>query len=161
MIKGQEDYVTPKQGFVLKYKGTFDLKKLYNSSKQWFIEKNYILSEKEYKEKPRQMGTEFRLILEGERDIDDYVKFVISSTMFLLNTKKVNGKHHGNMNINVIAYLVLDRKKRWQSNSIKSFLFFIYNNLIIKNKIVNVYEDKLYNELINYINNMKKYIDIK
>lgn len=161
MIKGQQDYVTPKQGMVLKYKGVFDFKNLYNASKKWFKDKNYIFSEKEYKEKPRVMGSEFRIIFQGERDIDDYVKFVVSSVMFFLNIKKANGKYNGDVNINVVAYLVLDRKNKWQSNSFKSFLFFFYNNFILKNKIVNVYEDKLYSEMVNYINNLKKYVNIK
>ncbi len=161
MIKEQKDYVTPKQGLILKYNGVFDLKKLYNSSKQWFNANKYDLSEKEYKEKSGSLGSEFNIILEAERDIDDYAKFVISAHMFLLRIKKINGKYNGNIKINVSAYVLLDRKNKFQSNQFKAFLFFLYNNIIIKDKIENVHEDRLYSEVLDFINNLKKYINIK
>ena len=161
MIKGQKDYVTPKQGLILKYEGIFDLKKLYNSIKDWFQDNNYDISEKEYKEKPGDAGKEFRIIFEAERDIDVYTRFVITSDIFMLNVKKINNKYSGKLKINVSGYVLLDRENKWQSNSIKTFLFFVYNNILIKNKIENVYEDKLYSEIMNYINNLKNYINIK
>jgi len=157
MITGQKDYVTPKQGLILKYQGTFDLKKLYNSSKEWFKKNNYVFSEKEYKEKPVETGTEFILKVQGDRKIDDYTGFNISLSTLIRDTKKMNGKYKGNLHLNASAYVLLDRENRWQTNSIKKFLFFFYNNFILKNKIINVYEDKLYTELTDLINNIKKY----
>jgi len=161
MIKGQKDYVTSKQGLILRYNGIFDLKKIYNSSKQWFNDNKYDLTEKEYKEKPTSVGSEFNLILEAERDIDDYAKFFISLQIFVFDAKKADGKYNGKIKINIPAYVLLDRGDQWQTSSLKSFLFFIYNNLFIKNKIQNVYEDKLYSDLMNLINNIKKYINVK
>ena len=81
--------------------------------------------------------------------------------MFLLRIKKINGKYNGNIKINVSAYVLLDRKNKFQSNQFKAFLFFLYNNIIIKDKIENVHEDRLYSEVLDFINNLKKYINIK
>jgi hypothetical protein len=161
MIKGQKDYVTQKQGLILTYQGFFDLKKLYNSSKDWFIKNNYFLTEKEYKEKPTQYGSEFNIMLDAERKIDDYTSFNINVHFLILNVKKSEEKFKGKMHANISAYVLLDRKNKWQTNSIKSFLFFFYNNLLIKHKIVNVYEDRLYSELLDFINNLKKYVNLK
>lgn len=161
MIKGQKDYVTPSQGLILKYRGEFDLKKLYSSVKEWFSKKNYDLSEKEYKEKPGDLGKEFNIIFNCERKIDEYSSFNIDLHFFILNAKKTNGKYSGKINIYVSAYVLLDRKDKWQSNSIKTFLFFVYNNFFIKDKIQNVYEDKLYSEILDLISIIKKHVNVK
>src|SRR3989344_2908211 len=84
MIKGQKDSVTPKQGFILKYKGTCDIKKLYKSSKDWFAKNNYKFSEKEFKEKWGPTGTEFKIHLEGERYVDEYLSFNIKIVFFII-----------------------------------------------------------------------------
>ncbi len=160
MIKGQKDYVTPKQGLILRYNGVFDLKKIYNSSKKWFNDNKYALTEKEYKEKPTSVGSEFNMVLESERDIDDYAKFFISLHIFIIDAKKADEKYNGKIKINISAYVLLDRANKWQTNSIKTFLFFVYNNFFIKDKIQNVYEDKIYSELMNIISNIKKYIKV-
>ena len=160
MIKGQKDSVTPKQGFILKYKGTCDIKKLYKSSKDWFAKNNYKFSEKEFKEKWGPTGTEFKIHLEGERYVDEYLSFNIKIVFFIIDAKKINEKYKANVHVTADAHLLLDRKNKWQGNSIKSFLFFIYNNFIIKNKIENVYEDKLYAELMELINNIKQHIKL-
>ena len=161
MITGQKDYVTPKQGMVLKYKGNFDFKKFYTSTKEWLKKNKYILTEKEYKEKWGATGTEFRIQLEGERKIDDQKSFNIWMLIFITNAKKNNEKYSGSFHLNITAYIDLDRKNKWQSNSIKKFLLFVYNNYIIKNELNNVYEDKIYAELMDLINSMKKHVDIK
>jgi hypothetical protein len=161
MIKEQKDYVTPKQGLIFTYRGIFDLKKLYSSSKDWFRANHYLLTEKEYKEKAADLGSEFNIILEGERDIDPYSKFVIAPQILILNAKKIKDKYHGKLKMNIAAYVLLDRKNKWQTNPVKAFLFFFYNNFIIKSKIQNIYEDKLYNELLDFITNFKKYVNVK
>ena len=161
MIKGQKDYVTPKQGLILKYKGKFDFKNLYNTSKEWFKKNNYIFTEKEYKEKYSSIGTEFRIVFDGERKIDDYSSFHISFQIYTSNAVKTDGKYSGNLHMTVLAYILLDRKNKWQYSPLKSFLFFFYNNIIIFNKIKNVYEDKLLEELAELVNNIKKYSNLK
>ena len=161
MIKGQKDYVTPKQGLVLKYNGRFDFKNLYNSSKEWFKKNNYIFTEREYKQKEVATGTEFRIIFESERKIDDYASFNINVLLIIPSAVKMSDKYSGNIHVNVTAYILLDRKNRWQSSSLKSFLFFFYNNLIIFNKIKNVYEDKLYAEVLELNDIIKKYSNLR
>lgn len=161
MITRQKDYVTPKQGLIVKYQGEFDLKKLYGSLKDWFKRNGYALTEKEYKEKPGVTGTEFNLILNGERKIDDYSSFNIDLQMLILNARLVGQRYNGKSKTNVSGYILLDRKNKWQGNPLGAFLFFVYNNVIIKNKIENLYEDKLYSEILDLINNLKEYINVR
>jgi hypothetical protein len=158
MITGQKDYVTPKMGLVIKYNGEFDLKNMYNSAKEFLIKNKYILNEKEYKEKSSSIGKEFNLVLDAERKIDDYVSFNINLHFLIIKAEKKEGKYNGNIQIRLSAYVLLDRKNKFQISSFKSFLFFFYNNFIIKNKIENVYEDKLFSEVSELSNMLKKYL---
>ena len=93
--------------------------------------------------------------------IDDYSSFHISFQIYTSNAVKTDGKYSGNLHMTVSAYILLDRKNKWQYSPLKSFLFFFYNNIIIFNKIKNVYEDKLYAEVMELVNNIKKYSNLK
>lgn len=161
MIIDQKDYVTPKNGLVLRYKGTFDFKKLYNSSKEWFDKLNYDFNEKEYNEKPTAAGTEFKLVFEAKRDINEFISFQISPTLHFFDVKKSDGKNYGKIKIKIPAYILLDKENKWQSNPFKKFLFFFYCNFTIRKEIENVYEDKLYSEVLDFINTLKKFIRVR
>jgi len=158
MIKGQEDYVTPKIGFLLKYKGEVDVKKMHNSIKSWFANNKYDMAEKEYKEKSGAAGKEFNLIVSGERKIDDYVSFNINVHTLIISAKKTENKYNGNTQVRISSYVKLDRQTKMQSNPLKLFLFFFYNNFIIKDKIQNVYEDKLFSEVSELMSLIKSYL---
>lgn len=148
---GREDYVTPKPGIVIKYNGTFNLDKLYKEAKNWFDDFNYRFTEKEYKEKQKAHGNEISMEFLSERNLDGYTKFRININFLMLSVKKLSkDTYTGNVRINIISYLEFDYKARWQYNPFKKFLFFVYNNLVIKNKIQSVYGPKLYNEVLKF-----------
>ncbi len=153
----KEDYVTPKSGIILRYNGTFNLDKLYKDSKKWFYNFNYDFSEKLYKEKQKAGGDEIEIDFESERKLDDYTKFNIKTHIFILDVKKLSKDTYiGNFKANIVAYIELDYLNKLQFNPLKKFLFFIYNNIIIKNKIEGVYEDKLYDEVLKFENVVKE-----
>ena len=146
---GKEDYVTPKPGILTTYNGSFDLDNLYKEIKKWFKNNNYKLYEKEYKEKRRAHGDELIIDILSERKIDDYIKFHINVKFLMIHLKKLSKESYiGNVHCNLKGYIEFDYNKKWQINKLKEFLMFIYNNFIIKGKIQNVYEDKLYDEVL-------------
>ena len=154
---GKEDYVTPKPGTIITYNGTFNLDKLYKEAKRWFRDNNYLFSEKEYKEKVWAHGNELKLDFIAERKIDDYTKFWIKANFLMLNVKKLSKDVYvGSFHLNIIGHIEFDYNNKWQYNPIKKFFFFIYNNLIIKHKIESVFELKLYNEVLQFEDLIKR-----
>ena len=147
---GQKESLTPAKGLLIKFAGEFNLDKLYKSCKDWFESRKYDFTEKEHTEKTKPEGNEFNIKFIGEREVDDYVRFDIETYFFILETKRKGEKAHAKVKINIQAEVVLDYNGRWQRSSFSKFLFFLYNNYIIKKKILDVYEVKLYGELMEY-----------
>lgn len=147
-----EDYITPKQGTLINKKGEFDLEKVYKKAASWFPTRLYDFTEKEHTHKDKPQGFEILIKFEGERKVDDYVKFHIHTTFLSIGYREKKGY----LKINIKAYLELDYRKRWEINFFTKFLRFIYNNYIIKHRIKTVYEGKLYSEMVEYTSIIKK-----
>lgn len=156
MIEKQQ-YLTPKPGTLIRYNGSFNLDKWYSEAKKWYKELNYIFNEKYYKESIKPEGNEIEIQFFGERKIDEYARFHINVVVWMTNIKKIDkGMYMGNFKANLISYFELDYKNKLQTNPLKKFLFFVYNNFVIRNKIKDSYEDRLYDETLLLENLMKK-----
>ena len=157
----KEDYVTSKAGILLRYNGSFNLDKLYKKAKNWFNDFSYFFSEKQYKEKTKPEGNEIEIDFVGERKINDYIKFIIEVKLFITEVRKLSKDTYvGNFKANIVSKLDLDYDNKFQYNPFKKFLFFVYTNLIIKNKIEGVYEDKLYSEVLNFEDVLKEHLGL-
>lgn len=160
MIK-QKEAITPAKGLLVKYRGEFNLDRLYKECKAWFNAKKYEFTEKEHTEKERPQGNELNIRFISEREVDDYVKFYIETYFFILEINRKGGITNANVKINIQAWVMLDYKNKWQKNAFSKFLFFLYNNYIIKKRIIDVYEDKLFGEMTEYHNLIKSYLNLE
>ncbi|MFA5175840.1 MAG: hypothetical protein WC413_01085 [Candidatus Nanoarchaeia archaeon] len=142
MIKPKYN-VLPGTGIQIKKKGLIQFNSLYKDMKSWFDEHRYDFHEREHTEKDKGLGREMRIILEGEREFNDYTKFFLKVEFFVEGLRKVDGKETGNIKITIWAWIVLDYRKKWQTTAIGKFLMYLYNNYIIKGEIVGPYEAKL------------------
>ncbi|MBL7147780.1 MAG: hypothetical protein ISS82_03065 [Nanoarchaeota archaeon] len=157
---GQKEGITPAKGLLIRYKGEFNLDEMYKKCKDWFKSKKYIFTEKEHTQKDKPQGTELNIKFVAEREIDDYVRFDIETYFFILEISKKGNVANANVKINIEGWVVLDYKNKWQGNPFSKFLFFIYNNYILKKKIIEVYENKLYLEILNYSKLIKSYLGL-
>lgn len=158
MIK-KEYKVLPGTGIRIKKAGFFDFEKLYKDMRSWFSEHDYDFHEKDHTEKDLPLGREILMKWHAEREIDDYARFNIDANFFIEKLIKINDKDKGEIKIIFFAYVDLDYKNRWQTNSLYKFLFFIYNNYIIKSKILTNYEIKLKNDVDNLRDVVKVYLE--
>ncbi|MEK6835510.1 MAG: hypothetical protein AABX55_00605, partial [Nanoarchaeota archaeon] len=72
---------------------------------------------------------------------------------------KAGKKYKVDLSMYVRAYIDLDFNNKWQSSRLKAFLFFVYINFIIRNKIKSVFENKLFNEVNQYSDFVKEHFD--
>jgi len=140
----EKDYVTPSQGIIIQKDGSFDINKLYKNISMWYFRRDYDFTEKENSNKTGSSGSEVKLILQGERKVDSYVKFHTDMVIEAFKYKEGKGK----LRINVYAYLELDYENKWENNALNKFLRHIYNKVIIKSKIKSYYEAKVYEETL-------------
>ncbi len=161
---GKSDFVTPSTGIKIMVDGIFDLHKIYSELRNWLENHEYIFQEKENTTKDKILGKEFIIIFNSEREIDDYVKFMITTKIFGLDINKVNVENKtlekGHLEITFKAQRILDYRNKWQAKPLGNVLFFIYNNYIMKRKIEQNYELKLYNEIIELHDLAKGILDL-
>lgn len=151
--------VLPGSGIRIKQVGIFDFDGLYKGMKEWFSEHEYIFHEKEHTEKDLPQGREILMKWAAERDIDDYARFKIDVHFMIEKFTRLNGKAKAELKITYFAYMDLDYKNSWQRNALYKFLFFVYNNYIIKGKILTNYEIKLKKDVNDLRNIVKGYIE--
>jgi len=158
MIK-QVYKVLPGAGIRIKKSGFFNFESLYKNMKEWFDDHEYIFHEKEHAEKDLPLGKEVLMKWIAEREIDDYTKFKIEIHFFIERLLKINDKYKGELKITFFAQIEFDYKNKWQKNPFSKFLFFIYNNYIIKSKILTNYEPKLKEDVESIRKILKDYLE--
>jgi hypothetical protein len=149
--------IHPRNGIIINFDGTFDLDSLYIKIKGWFDDYRYDYYEKENTEKNFPEGNFIILKLNGEREIDDYVRFIIEVDMTVFRLNKLEKGHNGELKIILRGFYVLDYKNNWKS---LPFLFYIYKKIILKKKIDDFYEPKIYEELMNLTSEIKSNLKI-
>jgi len=147
--------------------GTFDIDKIYSELKKWLSENNYgdhNYSETEKTTKLKPQGIEIVYKGEGKRELTDYFMFKLEFQFLFEHLKEVqkngkkmyNGKAEMRMSINNIT----DYKKNWEKTKLARFLNKVYEEHLIKEKIVVVYNGKCYGEGIAFFQKMKETFDL-
>ena len=153
MALEKENKIHPSKGMVIRYKGVFDIDSLYKSIKSWCGSHSYKYYEKDMTEKTKPQGNSLQLKIVAEREIDDYVLFTIEIIFDeVLRIKKVNKGYSGDARIIIKANMTLDYHNNWKNIP---FLLYLYNNIILKKKILNYYWPKIYDEMMG-INSLIK-----
>ncbi|MDD5649558.1 MAG: hypothetical protein PHF86_03960 [Candidatus Nanoarchaeia archaeon] len=139
--------VLPGSGIRIKKSGFFNFDKLYTEMKEWFDDHDYIFHEKEHTEKEGPLGKEVMMKWIATREIDDFAKFNLEIQFFIEKLIKIDKRSKGELRITFFANVELDYKNNWQKNPFTKFLFTIYNNYIIKGKILGNYEPKIKSDI--------------
>lgn len=145
--------IHPSKGIVIRFKGTFDMDSLYKSIKSWYGIHSYNYYENENTEKTKPQGNSLQLKMNGEREVDDYVKFRVEVEFNeVMRVKKLAKGNTGDARIIIKAFMILDYKNNWKR---LPFLFYIYNNIILKKKILVYYWQSIYDEMMELNSTIK------
>lgn len=154
MTINKTEKIHPSNGMVIRYKGLIDMDSLYKNVKLWFIKNKYDYFEKENTEKHKDVGINIKIRMKAQREIDDYVRFDLEVDMVeVLHYKKVEGGYYGEPRIVIRGFMILDYRNNWK---LIPFLFYLYNNIILKNKILKYYWPKIFNEMMDLNDLIKK-----
>ena len=152
----QEDYI--------RYKGVFDMKKLYRSLQQWFTNRGYRFMEKTYKHKPPETEIDWS----AKRLIDDYIMYGVDLKFHIWELEDVevvkDGKktvmQQGRMKITLSGHVVTDYSGRWEETPMKQWLQKVYDSVIYKRDIEFKHLDNLYYVLYGLHQYVKKLLEM-
>lgn len=132
----------------LRYKGVFDMKKVYNGMYLWFTKRGYRFMETQYKHKPPETEIDWCAM----RKVDDYFLYTVKIKFYIWELEDVEivreGKkqkmQQGRMNITLSSDITSDYSGRWESSAMKKWLETVYNRYIIRREIQFKHELTLY-----------------
>ena len=139
------DYVI--RDLVIKQKASFNMIELYNTLKEWFRLKGYILYEKEYDDKIKNNKKDTKIKWEATKAIDDYTLFTIELSMKISDYKIISTKKEklvdGSLKMEFKSYIETDFEEKWESNPLLKFIRGIYD------KVMNTEKRKKYEKTLN------------
>lgn len=162
----QRDYVAT--GVKVKQKSVFNLDELYSVLWHWFETHNYDFQEQEYRDETTAGGHNIEIGWYAERKIDDYIKFVLEITFFVVGYQKVEIEKEGGVKektgkgeveIQISAYLLKDFEDRWGKPAVLLFLREVYDKFIIRGRIESL-EGGLHDELYRFIDEIKAFLNL-
>ncbi|MGB9675246.1 MAG: hypothetical protein ACP5IJ_01315 [Candidatus Nanoarchaeia archaeon] len=149
----------------IRYKGTFDLKALYEHALNWLLWRNFEVSEKRYILRKKPSGNELFIDWEAVKNVDEYSQIKISVRYMIIGLKDVEAKvagkpktmQNGDLFLFVSASLVTDRQEFWAQNVFYSFLRAFYDRFIYRTTI-----ERLKSEISNlgwtFFNELKAFL---
>lgn len=158
MAIGTQLRVTPGYGLIISRKGPINMDEFYRSVIPWFGRYKYDFTEKEHTEKDRPHGNELLMKWVSDRKIDDYMQYIIEIDFMITGLRKIGDIYTASTKINLRAYINLDYNSEFQKTPFKRFLFFVYNNVLIKRRII-THKMKLYRELMDLHDLMKNLLE--
>ncbi len=148
------------------FKGLFDLKTLYQSMYLWFDQNKYDFYEKLYKEKPPELEIEWF----AEKKETDFVKFNIHVNFHFWDLQRgvkavKKGKEtslaNARFKIMIWGEVEIDYQGRWEGSFFKEKVLNFIVNHVMKQDIDFKYVDKLYYQVEELTNLLKKKIEVE
>lgn len=130
--------------------GIVDLDKLYEEIWKWFVENKYITTEKNETEKQLPDGKDLKIIWQGWRKVDDYIRFWINVEIWIVrcvdvvveeNGEKVT-RQKGDIEIRFYAEMEKDYESKFKRTKFGQFIRFVLDRYLIKKRLI-AYRDKL------------------
>jgi hypothetical protein len=151
----------------IKQGGVFNFDELYKALFRWFEAYGYSFHEDEYKEIQSEKGKQLEILWTSERIFDPYVKFVIETNFFITGLVDVEVEQEGikvktnkaTIEFRISAYLVKDYKQEFEKNNLLKNLRIIWDKILFR-KRMEQYEDILYEEANNYMDEIKAFLNL-
>lgn len=151
----------------VKYNGVFSLSDFYRLLYDLFVSQGYVVEETKYKEKNESIGKQIEISWEGEKLVDDYTKFVIKVTVFMIGINKVKVQkdgveakmNKGDVEISFKAILTTDYDSRWESSPVLKFLKGVYDTYLYRSTF-DSWRKQIYEEMYSIQNEMKAFFNL-
>ncbi|MBI2668888.1 hypothetical protein HYX14_03530 [Candidatus Woesearchaeota archaeon] len=151
------------------YEGLFNAAELYNLISSFFYERGWDWYEKLNEEQVTAEGRQIRIVLEPWKNISDYYKIQAKIKLTMSDVKEVDVEHegqklrlnHGVIHIIFDAYVISDRKSKWQDKPFWWFLsvvgdkYFFREHYQKAERFIKSDVEQLYDKIKTYLNVFK------
>jgi len=152
---------------VIKQKGTWNYRDIYNFCFDWLKDNGYGTSENEYTEKISATGKEIQLDWEAKKEVSDYFRNIISVKWHIIGMTDVEAEkegkkistNKGELKITITAEMEKDYEKRWEDKPSWKFMRGVYDKYIIRTTI-DEYESRLKDETLEFISQIKSFLQL-
>ncbi len=150
----------------VKEKSVFSLDDLYEMLILWFEHHRYDFQERGYKDEDLGNKKHVSVRWYSEREINDYIKFVIETNFVVLGLEEVEiesggvkrKSNRGEIELEIRAYIIKDFSNKWETGFMR-FLRGFYDKFVIKSSIEG-YEKELYEETYAYTDEIKSFLNL-
>ena len=153
---------------VIKHKGVFSFKELYDFCYQWLDDERYFISEDIYTEKVESIGKQLIIEWTAQKKVTDYFKNIIKIKWHIIGLNDVeaerNGKkvksNNGELKLTIAADLEKDYEEKWSGRPFNKFLRAIYDKYIIRTT-TEEYEDRLIGKADTFFKEVKSFLNLE
>lgn len=157
----EKDFVILKGDLTLAYSGTLSLEELFQTIKEWFLDRGYDFDEKGYQKTPTEKGFNYKLSLEGYKKITEYVEIHIKVSVKFNNVEQKKGKlATGDLKVGFECYNKMDYEDRWEGTVLKKFTRGLHDKFFGKDKFVK-FEQELKEESYDLFDKIKAYLNLQ
>jgi hypothetical protein len=151
----------------IKKKGYFNYRDLYAYAYSWLKDRGYGIKENEYTEKIDGASKEIQLDWGAGKAVTEYFKNSISVKWHILQLTDAeierDGKkektNKGELKLDITADLVRDHEDRWEDKEWMVFWRGIYEKYVIRTTVED-YEDRLKADAVDFVNDLKAYLEL-
>ena len=152
----------------LKFNGIFDLKEFYAFLYDVFVSLGYDVQEDHYKQKEQQSGNLLQIQWTCEKAVDDYTKFVLKLTYFIIGLKNIEvqkgnvkvSTNKGDIELKMKAILRTDYEGRWETQPFLKLVKKVYENYLYRSQYQQ-WKKKIYEELTQAHNEAKAFFHLQ
>lgn len=146
----------------------FRFKDLYKFAYEWLVDEEYLVSEKNYKEKVTPGGKDIEFEWMIFKKINDYIKFNMNMKWRVLGIQDVEvsengGKRKmdkGRIEVKITATLERDYENKWETSPFKKFMRGIYDTYLLGRTRIEALQGKLFADVDAFISQVKNYLTI-
>jgi len=165
------DNKRPERKIIIKKVGIIDLDGLYQTMYRWFYDQKYYFEEGTSRLRPGSpAGVQYEYRWTAWRKVNDYVKFNISTWIYVYDAKELEVIKEGKkikltkcrLQIELDGSVEMDYTGRFSKTKFGQFLFWFYNSFILQEeKFVANWWDELYYRMYKLQTIIKEYIDME
>ncbi len=153
----------------LKHIGFVNFSDFYDFCYQWFLDEEYFLTERLYKEKLSDAGKEIRIKWKATKNVTDYFRNVIEIKWHILGLNEVEIERNGQkektnkvkeLRMDFDVDLEKDYEHKWEDKPLYKFFRGIYDRYIMRTT-TDEYEIRLQKKALSLIKEIKSYLQLE
>lgn len=160
----EHDWIIRGDKLVISKSAQFNMIDLYRTLKAWFDLHGYNFYEREYDDLIKGDKKSVKIKWEGQKYVDNYVRYMINLSISLKNYKLIETKQgkitEGSLSIKYEAALETDYEEKWENNPVMKFTRGVFDKFIATGRRER-YEKEVIEDTHDIFNRTKSFLNLQ